>query len=93
MQYLEKYDMDFLKPQGAFYVFIDISKTGMTARDFAVDLLHQQKVVVAPCGTFGASGTSFIRICFAGNVEELKQGLQRMGRFYQERMNKGKADC
>ncbi len=62
-------------PSGAFYILIDISKTGMNSTDFAVDLLKTRKVAVAPGETFGETTDSFVRICFATDTDQLVEGL------------------
>ncbi|MBP1931216.1 pyridoxal phosphate-dependent aminotransferase [Ammoniphilus resinae] len=80
---LDRYEIDYNKPKGAFYILIDISKTGVTARDFAIQLLKQEKVAVAPCGVFGPSGKHLIRVCFAGDRSLLEEGIHRIGQFYQ----------
>jgi aspartate/methionine/tyrosine aminotransferase len=84
---LDDHQVPYNKPKGAFYVLIDVKETGVEAREFAIQLLHQEKVVVAPCGVFGPSGKYLIRVCFAGKPEEIKEGLTRFGRFYQEKLS------
>jgi len=83
---LENYNMDFIKPKGAFYIYIDISASKMAAKQFALTLLKSEKVVVAPCGAFGPTGDQFIRVCFAGDVGQLHEGLNRLGQFYQKQI-------
>jgi len=73
-------------PSGAFYILIDISKTGMNSTDFAVDLLRTRKVAVAPGETFGATTDSFIRICFATDTDHLVEGVNILC----DRINEGK---
>ncbi len=73
-------------PSGAFYILIDISKTGMNSTDFAVDLLKTRKVAVAPGETFGATTDSFIRICFATDTDQLVEGVNILC----DRINEGK---
>jgi aspartate/methionine/tyrosine aminotransferase len=62
-------------PSGAFYILIDISKTGMNSTDFAVDLLKKTKVAVAPGETFGATADAFVRICYATDTDQLVEGM------------------
>lgn len=73
-------------PSGAFYILIDISKTGMNSTDFAVDLLKTRKVAVAPGETFGETTDSFIRICFATDTDQLTEGVNILC----DRINEGK---
>jgi aspartate/methionine/tyrosine aminotransferase len=85
---LTKYEMDYVKPNGAFYITIDISKTNMNSKDFAKKLLVEKMVAVAPCTTFGPSGEKMIRVCFAGDDEKLKKGIEILCMFYKKRIIK-----
>ena len=68
-------------PDGAFYVFPDISahfgKAGITdSQTFADYLLDEARVAVVPGSGFGADG--FIRISYATSLERLHEGVRRM---------------
>lgn len=65
-----------IKPEGAFYVFCDISKTGMDSLEFAKRLLSEAKVAVIPGEPFGWD--THIRLSFATGIEEIKKGLDRI---------------
>jgi len=62
-------------PQGAFYILIDISATGMDSDEFTLGLFRDTKVAVAPGRTFGPNTESFIRICFATATDRLVEGV------------------
>lgn len=83
---LSKFNLDFVKPDGAFYIVVDISKTKMNSLEFAKELLKDRKVAVAPCNTFGPSGESKIRICFAGEDTKLIKGIEIFAQFYHEKI-------
>lgn len=79
-----------LKPHGAFYVLMNISKlkgrtmggkTIRTSDDFAEVLLEQAKVAVVPCSGFGAD--DFARWSYAVSLENIKEGLSRVENFIQ----------
>jgi len=72
-------------PGGAFYVLVDISATGMNSRDFALELLKEKKVAVAPGSTFGHMCSDHIRISFASPEESIREGLRRIGAMIQEK--------
>ncbi len=72
---LRENDLYLYTPQGAFYILIDISSTGMDSDDFALELLREKKVAVAPGATFGDTTKSFIRICFATGTDRLVEGV------------------
>lgn len=70
-----------IEPQGAFYVFVDIRPTGLTSEEFSRKLLEEEKVAVVPGEAFGAEGSGFVRLSYAGKAEELREGVERMRRF------------
>jgi aspartate aminotransferase len=72
---------DCLRPQGAFYVFPDISETGMTGAQLADRLLHEAGVCVLAGTAFGGIGGSHIRISYANSRENLTEALARIRRF------------
>ena len=68
-------------PQGAFYVFPNIAKTGLTSEQFVEQLIQTSKVAVVPGTAFGASGEGYIRISYAYSLEEIKEAMNRMELF------------
>lgn len=73
--------IDCFEPFGAFYVFPNIKKFGMTSEDFATKLLEEQKVAVVPGTAFGDCGEGFLRISYAYSLENLKIALERVKKF------------
>ena len=67
----------FVKPQGAFYIFCDISKSGLDSLSFADRLLNEAYVSLIPGAAFGRD--DYVRISFATNIQELEKGLNRIG--------------
>ncbi|MBP1995631.1 pyridoxal phosphate-dependent aminotransferase [Paenibacillus eucommiae] len=67
--------------KGAFYMLIDISETGMTSDDFALTLLSEEKVAVAPGSTFGVSSQNMVRISLATEETALLEGVRRICAF------------
>lgn len=65
-------------PQGAFYLLIDISKTGLTSNEFADTLLEKYKVAVAPGITFGPTSDKYIRVALTADVGLLEEGINRI---------------
>jgi aspartate/methionine/tyrosine aminotransferase len=64
-----------LEPQGAFYVFPDITGTGLTSAQLAA-LLLQDAGVAALAGTaFGTFGEGFLRFSYANSVENIQTAL------------------
>jgi aminotransferase len=70
-----------VEPEGAFYVFPDISSVNKNADEFAMQLLKQEKVAVVPGDVFGKSGSGHIRCSFATSMDNIKEALIRIERF------------
>ncbi len=66
-------------PNGAFYVFIDISQTGLKSRDFCQKLLETQKVAAIPGIAFGADDC--IRLSYATDLKTIEKGFDRLDKF------------
>jgi len=69
------------KPQGAFYAFPSIKKTGLNSLDFAQKLLKEEKVAVVPGTAFGDGFKDYIRISYASSMDNLKEALIRIKNF------------
>ncbi len=67
-----------LSPHGAFYVFPDISATGLTGSQLADKLLHEAGVCVLAGTAFGHTGTGHIRISYANSRDNLAEALTRI---------------
>lgn len=76
-----KMGLTCFEPEGAFYVFPQITSTGMDSNTFCETLLNQEKVAVVPGNAFGASGEGFIRCSYAYSVESIKLALERIEKF------------
>ena len=72
------------RPNGAFYVFADISSFGLSSVEFCNRLLDEQKVVCIPGSAFGECGEGFIRIAYTCSDDELHEALKRISRFCSE---------
>jgi aspartate aminotransferase len=74
---LEKMNkITFVKPEGAFYVFFDISKTGLDAQTTANRLLEEAKIAVIPGEGFGRK--DYCRLSFATNIPQLERAMDRL---------------
>lgn len=71
--------LTYVKPQGAFYVMVDISRSGQSSVQFAEKLLEDQKVAVVPGVAFGDDNT--IRLSYATSMENIEEGLKRLKKF------------
>lgn len=78
---LNQMGLDCHSPGGAFYVFPDIRKTGLSSQEFAMKLLDQEGVAAVPGTAFGKSGEGFLRCCYATGFEQLKLAMDKMEAF------------
>ena len=69
------------KPQGAFYIFPDISAYNSDSYQFATDLLESERLAVVPGSAFSKYGEGHIRLSFASTMEEIKEACVRLERF------------
>lgn len=77
------------RPKGSFYVFADISGITNQSRQFALDLIKEEKVVVVPGYPFGLSCEGCIRIACTINREKLYEAMDRLERFLAARSHAG----
>src|SRR5258705_344232 len=68
-------------PRGAFYVFPNITGTGLKSADLAKQLLQQAGVACLAGTAFGAHGEGYLRLSYANSIENLKLALQNVGDF------------
>ena len=73
-----------VKPNGAFYLFPNIQKTGMKTMDFCEALLDEFQVVTVPSVAFGTEG--FIRLSYAADLATIEKGLERLDKFVRSRL-------
>lgn len=66
------------KPRGAFYVFPNITGTGVDDRTLADRMLYEGGVAVLAGSTFGDAGSGYIRLSYANSVEQIEEGVRRM---------------
>lgn len=66
------------KPHGAFYVFPNITETGMTSQECADYLLYDGGVACLSGTAFGAYGEGFIRFSYANSIENINEALNRV---------------
>ena len=67
--------------EGAFYLFPDISGTGLTSEEFVWQLLNSAKVAVLPGSAFGQTGEGYIRIACTQSMDTLMKSMDKMEEF------------
>jgi aspartate aminotransferase len=66
------------RPQGAFYAFPNIRKTGMSSNELANLILEKAGVALLPGSSFGEYGEGFLRLSYANSIENIKLGLEKI---------------
>ena len=72
-----------LTPNGAFYIFINISKLGMSSLEFCDGLLNEQQVALIPGIAFGAD--AHIRLSYATDMTTIERGVDRLAAYVKSR--------
>ena len=78
---LNRMGLKTILPKGAFYVFADISKTGLSGEDFCLRLLEEHGVACVPGSAFGACGEGFIRMSYATSLDKIRIAAERLSTF------------
>ncbi len=81
---LDEMGLTCFAPEGAFYVFPSIQKTGLTSEEFCHRLLKEKHVAVVPGTAFGACGEGFVRISYCYSLAHITEALRRMREFVAE---------
>lgn len=81
---LNEMGLHTFEPRGAFYVFPNISSSGMSSDKFCMKLLEAKNVAIVPGTAFGQSGEGFARISYAYSLEHLQTALGRIEEFLSE---------
>lgn len=66
------------KPQGAFYVFPNITGTGMSSSELANLILEKAGVALLPGNSFGEYGEGYLRISYANSLENIQKGVEQI---------------
>ena len=69
------------EPEGAFYVFPCIKKTGLCSEEFCEKLLYEEHVAVVPGTAFGDCGEGFVRVSYSYSIKHITEALSRIEHF------------
>jgi aspartate aminotransferase len=78
---LDESGMRYLRPSGAFYMWVEIAGRADDAQTFALELLRKRGVAVAPGTAFGPSGEGWVRLSLATELDSLLEGARRLADF------------
>lgn len=65
-------------PEATFYLMVNISQTGMTSEQFAIDLLQKAHVALVPGIAYGQSCDKYVRIAFTLDEAKISEGIKRI---------------
>jgi aspartate/methionine/tyrosine aminotransferase len=68
------------KPEGAFYVFPDISDLGMSSWDFVIRLLEKEHVLTTPGSIYGPEGEGHLRLSFSKSTDSIEKAIEGIER-------------
>ncbi|MEM2924273.1 MAG: pyridoxal phosphate-dependent aminotransferase [Methanocellales archaeon] len=77
VNHLEQMELSYIKPDGAFYVFVDIAHLGRSL-EVAEKLLNKAHIAVTPGAPFGPESNGYIRISYATSQANINEGMRRM---------------
>ena len=78
MSCFDDMDIPYKPPQGAFYVFPDITKFGMNSEEFCDFLLNKARVAVVPGSAFGQAGEGYARFSYTTDYFIIEKAMERM---------------
>lgn len=73
------------EPEGAFYVFVNAAGLNPDSRELAFDILEKAHVAVTPGIDFGPGGEGYVRFSYAVSLEDIEEGIKRLGNYISER--------
>ena len=74
--------LSVLKPDGAFYLFVNIKEISSDSLNFAKELLDKKQVAVVPGVAFGSEG--YFRLSFATDIDTIRTGIARIAEFVKD---------
>lgn len=78
---LRKIGIECFEPEGAFYIYPNIGKFGLSSEEFCERLLYEYKCAIVPGTAFGENGEGFARISYAYSVKHISEALKRIEKF------------
>lgn len=87
---LKRIGLNSVMPEGAFYIFPDISGFGLTSEEFCERLLYEEKCAIVPGTAFGDSGEGYARISYAYSTKHIAEALEKIERFIKRLPHSGK---
>ena len=74
-----------VEPHGAFYILANAKRFTGDSYDFAMELLQKTKVAITPGVDFGSGAEGYIRFSYANHLDNLAEGMRRLGDYLSTR--------
>ncbi len=81
MEALSQMGLTYGHPGGAFYIYTNVSSTGLAAPEFCMDLLRKTGVMIFPGELFGDDSGKYVRISYLQPLPRIREAVDRMGKF------------
>lgn len=78
---LNSLGLNCFEPEGAFYVFPCIGKTGLSSQEFCEKLIYAERVAIVPGNAFGDCGEGFARVAYSNSIANITEALKRIEHF------------
>lgn len=80
-QGLKEIGIESFMPEGAFYIYPNIGKFGLSSEEFCERLLYEERCAIVPGTAFGECGEGFARISYAYSVKHISDALEKIEKF------------
>jgi aspartate/methionine/tyrosine aminotransferase len=77
MQCMDDMGLPYIRPRGAFYLFLSIKTFGMDSESFCSFIFDKARIAIVPGSAFGAGGEGYVRLSYATAYNEIEMGMKR----------------
>lgn len=78
IQCMDEMGLEYIRPKGAFYLFLSIKKFGMDSESFCEFLFNKAQIAIVPGNAFGDGGEGYVRLSYATSYNEIEEGMQKI---------------
>ena len=68
-------------PEGGFYAWVDVERTGLSSKEFCTRLIQEKQVAAVPGGSFGPASDRYVRLTCVRSWDEVREGVRRVREF------------